>query len=113
MPQSSAVSHLVFARARTGKSEQLRERLLDLIEPSRNAAGCLNFTLQHSLQDPDLWLISGCWASEDAMNSWLTTPDLQVFSEVMQAYMVSSLDFHTFATPSGADAEVEQLMRAI
>lgn len=113
MPQSSTVSHLVFARARTGKSEQLGQRLLGLIEPSRNADGCLNFALQQSLQDPDLWLVSGCWVNEDAMNRWLTTPHLQVFSEVMQTYMVSSLDFHTFATPEAADAEAERLMRAI
>jgi quinol monooxygenase YgiN len=113
MPQSSTVSHLVLARARTGKSELLGERLLGLIEPSRNADGCLKFTLQRSLQNPDLWLIVGCWVSEDAMNNWLTTPHLQVFSEVMKTYMVSSLDFHTFATPEDADVAAEQLTRAI
>ena len=111
MPHSSTVSHLVFARAWTGQSERLGERLLGLIEPSRNADGCLNFALQHSLQDPDLWLIAGCWASEEAMNSWLTSPDLQVFSELMQAYIVSSLDFQTFATPEGASPEAEHLTR--
>ncbi|MCI8210316.1 antibiotic biosynthesis monooxygenase [Pseudomonas sp. S25] len=113
MPQSSTVSHLVFARARTGQSEQLGERLLCLIEPSRNADGCLNFTLQLSLKDPDLWLISGCWASDAAMNSWLATPELQVFSEVIQTYMVSSLDFHTFTTPDGADIEVARWMNTV
>lgn len=109
MPQSSPVSHLVSARARTGRSEQLGERLRCLVEPSRRAAGCLSFVLQQSLKDPDLWLISGCWTNEDAMNRWLTTPELQVFSDVMQAYIVSSLDFHTFATP----AEAEHLMQAV
>ncbi|RMR04093.1 Antibiotic biosynthesis monooxygenase [Pseudomonas savastanoi pv. glycinea] len=109
MPQSSPVSHLVFARARTGQSEQLGERLRCLIEPSRTADGCLSFALKNSQRDPDLWLISGYWTSEDAMNRWLTTPELQVFSDVMQTYMVSSLDFHTFAT----QAEAEQLMQAV
>jgi quinol monooxygenase YgiN len=113
MPQSSTVSHLVFARARIGKSEQLGERLFSLIEPSRNAEGCLNFTLQHSLQDPDLWLIAGCWTCEHAMNRWLTTPDLQVFSEVVQAFMVRSLDFHTFTTPDSLNSNAAYQMRAI
>lgn len=112
MPQLSTVSHLVFARAQTGQSELLGERLLCLIEPSRNASGCLSFALQHSLQDPDLWLISGCWVSEEAMNRWLTTPELQVFAEVMQTYMVSSLDFHTFATLDH-EAETDHRMRAV
>lgn len=113
MPQSSTVSHLVFARARTGKSEQLGERLLGLIEPSRNAEGCLSFDLKHSLQDPDLWLISGSWVNEHAMIHWLTAPELEVFSEVVQAFMVSSLDFHTFATADEVHAQADHLMHAV
>lgn len=113
MPQTTTVSHLVFARASTGKSAELGERLLCLIEPSRKTDGCLDFALQQSIQDPDMWLISGCWVSEDAMNRWLIAPELQVFSDIMQTWMVSSLDFHTFATPDGADVNVEHLMRAV
>lgn len=113
MPQSSAVSHLVFARANQGRSEQLGERLLGLIEPSRNTHGCLSFALQQSSQDPDLWLIYGSWASEDAMNNWLNAPDLQVFAEIMQAFVVSSLDFHTFATAHEAEVKAAQMLRAI
>ena len=50
MPQSSAVSHLVLARATKGRSEQLGARLLALIEPSRSTSGCLSFAL-HNVPD--------------------------------------------------------------
>ena len=113
MPQSAAVSHLVFARARKGQSEQLGARLLALIEPSRNTSGCLSFALQNTPQDPDLWLISGSWASEDQMKTWLDAPHVQIFSEIVQTFMVSSLDFHTFATEQEAQAKASQMLRAI
>ena len=113
MPQSSAVSHLVLARASKGRSEQLGARLLALIEPSRSTSGCLSFALHNVPQDPDLWLISGSWASEDQMNHWLDAPHIQIFSEVVQGYMVSSLDFQTFASEQEAQAKALQMLRAI
>ncbi|HEX8596007.1 MAG TPA: putative quinol monooxygenase [Pseudomonas sp.] len=113
MPQSSSVSHLVFARARNGQSDLLGARLDSLIAPSLNTPGCLQFALHHSSRDPDLWLISGSWADEQAMNVWFDTPHLQVFSDIVQELIVSSLDFHTFATHEGADPDVQQMLRAI
>lgn len=111
MSCSLPVNHLVFVRAWAGRSEQLGERLRGLLAPSRNAAGCLAFDLQRSLQDPDLWLLCGAWSSEQAMASWLTAPELQVFADVMQGYLASSLDFHTFANTSDIDRETAQRLR--
>jgi quinol monooxygenase YgiN len=111
MSRSSPVSHFVFARAWAGRSELLGERLRTLLAPSRNAAGCLAFDVQRSLQDKDLWLISGIWSSEEAMNAWLMTPQLQVFADVMQGFLASSLDFHTFADAQDVDQETAQRLR--
>jgi quinol monooxygenase YgiN len=108
MSRSLPVSHLVFARAWTGRSEQLGARLRSLLAPARNAAGCLAFDLQRSLQDPDLWLISGAWSSEESMTHWLTAPELQVFADVMQGYVACSLDFHTFTKAGDLDQEPAQ-----
>lgn len=113
MPQSIPVSHFVFARARIGQGDQLGACLDRLVEPSLNTPGCLQFTLQHSSQDPDLWLITGSWADEQAMNTWCQTPSLQVFSDIVHDLIVSSLDFHTFTTHEGVDADVQQMLRAI
>jgi quinol monooxygenase YgiN len=107
------MSHLVFARARVGQSDRLGARLDGLVAPSLNSPGCLQFDLQHSSRDPDLWLISGSWADEQAMYAWFNTPQLQVFSDIVQELIVNSLDFHTFVTDQGADAGVQQMLRAI
>ena len=108
MSRSLPVNHLVFARAWAGRSELLGARLHTLLGPSRDAAGCLDFDVQRSLQEPDLWLISGTWSSEEAMNVWLLTPQLQVFADVMQGFLASSLDFHTFANARDLDQETAQ-----
>lgn len=104
MPNPGPVSHLAFARARTGCSAHLGVRLSSLIDPTLKAPGCLHFALQQSMCDSDLWLVSGLWSSEQAMNAYFSTPELSVFADVVQELVVSSLDFHTFATVSAAQA---------
>lgn len=90
-------SHLAFIRARAGRSSDLGMRLGDLIEPSRQAPGCLQFSLQHSQTDPQLWLVSGFWTDQQAMTAYFNTPAMEIFAELVQESMVDSLDFHTFS----------------
>jgi quinol monooxygenase YgiN len=107
MPKPSPVSHLVFARANTGRSTHLGVRLSSLIEPALSAPGCLNFALQQSLVEPDLWMVTGLWSSEETMNAWFATPELSVFAELVQEFVVSSLDFQTFKQVSAVQAEMD------
>ena len=98
------VSHMAFVRARAGRSVELGARLSALIEPSRNAPGCLSFALQHSQCDPELWLVSGFWMNQQAMTAYFSTPAMEVFAELVQELVVNSLDFHTFKDVSAAQA---------
>jgi quinol monooxygenase YgiN len=105
MHKPNPVSHLAFARASTGCSEQLGVRLSSLIEPALKAPGCLQFSLQQSLHEPDMWVVSGQWASEEMMSAWFETPELSVFAELVQQLIVSSLDFQTFQHVTSAQAK--------
>ena len=107
MALSTPVSHLVFVRSMTGRSAELGLRLQALIKPSLGAPGCLRFALQQSMQDADLWAVSGSWSSEQTMNNWFASPELQVFSGLVNEMIVRSLDFHTFAATD--DSVLEQL----
>lgn len=100
-------SHMAFIRARAGRSTELGARLSGLIEPSRQAPGCLHFSLQQSQTDAELWLVSGFWADQPAMTAYFNTPALQVFGELVQELVVDSLDFHTFRDVSAARAQGE------
>jgi quinol monooxygenase YgiN len=101
MTYASSVSHSAFVRARQGCSMELGARLGELLEPSRRAPGCMHFALQHSHCDEDLWLVSGFWSSQKAMDDYFASPTMQVFSDVVQAFLVSSLDLHTFHQVAG------------
>ncbi|MGZ0782717.1 putative quinol monooxygenase [Pseudomonas saponiphila] len=108
------LSHMVFVRARAGRSKELGARLSSLIEPSRQASGCLHFALQHSQCDADLWLVSGFWSSQQAMTAYFSSPAMAIFTELVQELVVNSLDFHTFSTVSALQAhgEYAQLQHA-
>jgi len=103
-----------FVRARAGRSKELGARLSSLIEPSRQACGCLHFALQHSQCDADLWLVSGFWSSQQAMTAYFNSPAMAIFAELVQDLVVNSLDFHTFSTVSALQAhgEYPQLQQA-
>lgn len=96
MAQSPSVTHLAFIRASNGRSAELGARLRDLLEPSLRAPGCLGFNVQRSHVDADLWLLSGSWRDHQAMTGYFASPTLDVFGELVQAQVVSSLDLHTF-----------------
>jgi len=96
MTPTQPVTHLAFIRASSGRSAELGARLRDLLEPSLRAPGCLSFTVQRSQADGDLWLLSGSWQDQQAMSGYFASPTLEVFGELVQARVVSSLDLHTF-----------------
>ncbi|MCQ6256994.1 putative quinol monooxygenase [Pseudomonas sp. Q11] len=98
------VSHMAFVRARSGCSKPLGARLSTLIAPSRQAPGCLHFALQQSQCDADLWLVSGLWVNQQAMDAYFNSPVMAIFAELVQDLVVTSLDFHTFREVSAAQA---------
>ena len=100
MTSPNPVTHLAFIRASSGRSQELGERLRQLLEPARRAPGCLHFNLQQSQADADLWLLSGFWRDQQAMGGYFTSPSLELFGELVQARVVASLDLHTFGEPS-------------
>ncbi|PWB33342.1 antibiotic biosynthesis monooxygenase [Pseudomonas sp. SDI] len=97
MTSSPPVSHLSFVRASAGRSAELGVRLQQLLEPSRQTPGCLQFSLQRSTCDADLWLLNGVWADQSALNDYFSSPSLQLFAELVQARVMDSLDLHTFS----------------
>ena len=97
MTQPQPVTHLAIIRASSGRSAELGARLRDLLEPSLRTPGCLSFTIQRSQADDDLWLLSGSWRDQQAMSGYFASPTLEVFGELVQTQVVSSLDLHTSA----------------
>ena len=104
MSKQIPVSHMAFVRARAGRSAELGVRLSALIEPSRAAPGCLSFAPPPPPCDPELWLVSGFWSSQQMMTNYFNSPAMEIFAELVQELVVNSLDVHTYKDVSAAQA---------
>jgi quinol monooxygenase YgiN len=64
-------------KAKPGKENQLRQELLALVAPSRKDAGCINYDLHQSLEDPSLFLFHENWASKTDLDAHFQTSHVQ------------------------------------
>ncbi len=72
-------------RSQAGKEVEVRRELLSLVEPSRKDAGCLNYDLHQSVDNPALFLFHENWATKAHLDQHLQKPELQaVLGRVVQ-----------------------------
>ncbi|HVM50045.1 MAG TPA: putative quinol monooxygenase [Candidatus Acidoferrum sp.] len=74
---AKTVTVIARMKAQPGKEGQVRQELLSLVAPSRKDAGCLNYDLHQSPDDPALFLFHENWASKAHLDAHLQKPDLQ------------------------------------
>lgn len=63
--------------AKPGCEQRLREELLACIEPTRAEAGCVQYLLHVSAENPGHFLFYENWASREAFGQHMATPHLQ------------------------------------
>ncbi|HAA40121.1 MAG TPA: monooxygenase [Pseudomonas sp.] len=83
----------VHVRAAAGRSRELGERLRQIAELVRATPDCLDYAVQRSPVDPDLWTVNGCWAGAEPLNAHFGLPALQGFIELASANLASRLAF--------------------
>ena len=64
--------------AKPGQEAKLREALLGLLAPTRREAGCLNYDLHQSPEEPAKFLFHENWASKEALDAHLKSPHVAV-----------------------------------
>jgi len=70
---------LARIRAKSGKEAEVLAEINLLIAPTRAEAGCINYDLHCSKDDPALFLLYETWASRSDLDAHLAMPYLQVF----------------------------------
>jgi len=63
--------------ARPGKETELRTALIGLVAPTRQEAGCLNYDLHRSPENPAKFLFHENWASQAELDAHLQSPQIQ------------------------------------
>ncbi|MBI4891022.1 MAG: antibiotic biosynthesis monooxygenase [Acidobacteria bacterium] len=74
MPLLTVVAEM---RALPGKEAELRQALLDCIEPTRAEEGCVQYDLHESTDTPGHFIFYENWTSREALDRHLATPHLQ------------------------------------
>ena len=57
------LTSLAFFRAKSGQTKSLGKALTDLVDPTRQEAGCISYDVHQSLQDSDSWFVYENWRS--------------------------------------------------
>jgi len=78
---SEPLTILAHVRAKAGKESRLREELQRLIAPTRAEAGCINYVLHQSENDPTLFLFYENWRSKADLEAHRGTPHLQALAK--------------------------------
>jgi quinol monooxygenase YgiN len=64
-------------QARPGKEAELKKALMGLVAPTHQEAGCLNYDLHASPEDPAKFLFHENWASRAALDAHLANTHVQ------------------------------------
>lgn len=94
MPKTIRVVATLIAKE--GQSEQLKEILHSLIEPTRAEAGNLQYDLLQHLEDENEFRFVEKWTSEEALNAHFETDHLQAALLRLPEIMAGSPDIRRY-----------------
>ncbi|MDA0229023.1 MAG: putative quinol monooxygenase [Proteobacteria bacterium] len=73
---SERVTLVAHLQAKPGKEQELVDTLLSLVGPTRQEAGCINYHLHRSTEDPRRFMFYENWHSKKDLDAHLTKPHL-------------------------------------
>ncbi|MEU9291554.1 putative quinol monooxygenase [Streptomyces sp. NPDC048275] len=75
----SPLTNAAFVRAKPDWGEDLGQRLLALVAPTRQEEGCLRYEVYQSNEDENAWFIFEMWKSAAAFDFHMRTPYVTEF----------------------------------
>ena len=84
-------------RAKPGKEEALREALLNLVEPTRAEAGCVQYDLHRSTENPGEFVFFEKWVDRAALDEHSQKPHLQAFRARREELLSEPSEIRTYS----------------
>ena len=75
---AKTVTVVATFQARPGKETELKKSLISLVAPTRQEAGCLNYDLHVSPEDPAKFLFHENWTSKAHLDAHLKNTHIQM-----------------------------------
>jgi quinol monooxygenase YgiN len=76
---TDALTVIARIKAKPGKEEKTRSELRKLLTPTRREAGCLNYDMHQSTEDPALFVFHENWTSEEHLATHLESPHIRAW----------------------------------
>ena len=83
------VTVLATITAKPGLEETVKNEVLSLVGPTRSEAGCLNYDLHQSSDNPAVLMLYENWVSKDDLDKHLAMPYLQAFLGKAEAMLAA------------------------
>jgi quinol monooxygenase YgiN len=90
------VTVVARCRAKAGLEDRVRKEVLALVGPTRSEAGCINYDLHVSTEDPRLFLLYENWRSKKDLDEHLATPYLERFKGLAGEILEGPIDIALF-----------------
>ncbi|TFW21364.1 putative quinol monooxygenase [Duganella callida] len=88
------LSLVAFLYAQPGKEQELAGRLQSLVERSRAEAGCINYDMHQSDDDPTVFVMYENWTSRAALDLHFEMPYMQELVAALPGLLRAPLDMH-------------------
>ncbi|MBI4776988.1 MAG: antibiotic biosynthesis monooxygenase [Deltaproteobacteria bacterium] len=86
------ITIVAMLEAKPGKEEELNKALLELIKPTRKEAGCINYDLHRSEDDPKKFFFYENWTGKSALDEHMASPHLTGFVKRAKELLAKPLD---------------------
>jgi quinol monooxygenase YgiN len=73
---ANTITVIATFQARPGKEAELKKALIGLVAPTRKEAGCINYDLHASPEDPAKFLFHENWMSKAHLDAHLKSPHI-------------------------------------
>jgi quinol monooxygenase YgiN len=99
------LSLVAFLYATPGMEQELGARLLSLVELSRAEAGCINYDMHQSNEDPTVFAMYENWVDRAALDLHFEMPYMKEMMAALPSLLRAPLEMHYLtmrSTPAGA-----------
>ncbi len=101
---SQQLTLVAFVTAKPGKEEELGQLLGALVAPTRAEAGCINYVLHRSRENPAVWMLYENWRSDADLQMHFETPYVKAFLAKKDEVLAGEMDMRRFSMTTPAQA---------
>ncbi|MCZ6773861.1 MAG: putative quinol monooxygenase [Proteobacteria bacterium] len=94
------VTLIAFLHAKPERVADLEKIMHAFVEPTRKEAGCVEYHLHRSNDDPNLFVFYENWRSQEDLDKHLETPYLKSFFATRMEYLEKDVDLQFYTMQS-------------